>query len=154
MKRFVSLLICLLLFVNISTFPAAATMVDNQPDMIMVSQTVEPIGNNCFYIETIYVPSVQPLSNTKTGTKTAVYVTSGISIFSVAVTGEFTYDGTKSKATSSLCTVATYVEDATIEGKNAYTSGASAYAFGSVSYHGATLQKTVVLTCDKDGKLT
>lgn len=154
MKRLVALLICLLLISNTLSFSASAAELNNQTDQIIVSQTVKYVGDACFFIETICVPSVQLYSNTKTGTKTAAYVTSGTTIFSVSVTGTFTYDGTSSDATSASCAVATYVEEATINSRSAYTSGASACGFGSVSYNGATLQKTVTLTCDKDGKLS
>lgn len=154
MKLFTKLLVCTLLISSMLIIPTAATEVDVLSDQIVVSQTVEYIGNDCYFIETIYVPSVQPYGNAKTGTKTSVCVSSGTSIFAISVTGTFTYDGTTSDATSASCSVVTYVENATITSRRAYTSGASACAFGSVSYNGATLQKTVTLTCDKNGNLS
>lgn len=154
MKRVVTLIICILLISNTLAFPAAASEFNNQDSQIVISQKVEFVGDDCYYIETISIPSVQIYSNTKTGTKTAAYVASGTTIFSVSVTGKFTYDGSTSDATSSTCAVATYVEGATINSRNAYTSGASAVASGSVTYIGITLQKTVTLTCDKNGNLS
>ncbi len=154
MKRFLSLLACILLVSGALMIPAAAAGGEAQNDQIMVHQTVEYVGDDCYYVETIYVPRAQLYSNTKAGTKTAAYIASGTTIFSVSVDGVFTYDGTTSSATSSHCTVATYVEGATITNHYAYLSGASACGFGSVSYIGVTLQKTVTLTCDKDGNLS
>lgn len=152
MKKFFSLLTCLLLVCNIFVHPVAAMEIA-ESEQIVVSQSVENLGNGCYFIETIYTPAVQSRS-AKTGTKVAEYITSGQTIFTVSVTGTFTYDGSSSDATSSSCSVATYVQSATITGKRAYTSGASACGFGSVSYNGATLQKTVTLTCDKNGNLS
>ena len=107
-----------------------------------------------YYIETIYVPSVQTYGNTKTGTKVAECISSGTTIYTVSVTGTFYYDGSTSEATSASAKIAAYVEGVTLNSKRAYTSGASACAFASVNYNGATLQKTVTLTCDKNGNLS
>lgn len=150
MKKTFSLLICILLLTSAIALPVAAA----SEDQIVVSQTVEDLGNGRFYIETITVPSIQPYSNTQVGSKTAVYVVSGQSIYSVTVNGTFSYDGNSSSATDASGTVATYVEGATIEDKDAYTIGASAYASATIKYEGVRLTKTVKLTCSKDGILS
>ncbi len=153
MKRFFALLTSCLLFVSFLSLPAAAADYDND-DQIVVSQTVDYIGNGCYYVETIYVPAIQAYSSTKTGTKVAECISSGTTIYTVSVTGIFTYDGSSAKATSSTAKIAAYVEGVTLNSKRAYISGASACAFASVSYNGVTLQKTVTLTCDKNGNLS
>lgn len=153
MKHLFSLLICIILLGNIFAFPVTATEF-TENDQIMISQTVENLGNGYYFIETIYVPAVQPYSNTKTGTKTAQCIVSGTTIYTISVTGTFTYDGSTSDATSASCKIATYVENATINSRNAYTSGASAVATGSVTYNGINIPKTVTLTCDKNGNLS
>lgn len=153
MKRLFVFLICVLLLGNAFALPvAAAETIDNQ--QIIISQTVQDLGNGNYFVETIYVPNVQLYSNSKTGTKTAEYIASGTTIYTISVTGTFTYDGITSDATSALCAIATHVSGASILSRNAYTSGASAIASGSISYIGVTLQKTVTLTCDKDGNLS
>lgn len=153
MKRMLSLLVCLILATSTLVFPVtAAGSTDNE--QIVVSQTIENLGNDCYFVETIYVPTVQPYGSQKTGTKTAQYIASGTTIYAISVTGTFTYDGTSSDATSAACKIVTYVENATISSRNAYTSGSSAVATGSVVYYGITLQKTVTLTCDKNGNLS
>lgn len=155
MKRILLLALCLLLVSNIFTLPTAATVLDeSSQDQIIICQTVEDLGNGSFFIETIYVPSIQLYSNTKTGTKMAQFIYSGNPIFAISVTGTFTYDGSTSDATSSLCKIVTYVEDAEIVSYDAYTSGTSAVATGSVKYKRITIPKTVTLTCDKDGNLS
>lgn len=150
MKRTLTLLICIFLLSSIIAFPAAA----KSEDQIIISQTVEDLGNGCFYIETISVPSIQPYSNSIRGTKTGTYILSGTAIYAVSVTGDFTYDGTSAKATSADGTIVAYVEGVSVTSHNSYTLGASAYASGTVSYKGETLTKTVKLTCDKNGNLS
>ena len=152
MKRVIAMLVCF--FILGSTAAISAVAESPECQQIIVSQTVENLGNGVFFVETIYVPAVQTFSSAKTGTKVAQCINGGKTIYTVSVTGTFTYDGTTSEATSSTCDIATYVERAVILNGYAYTSGASACAFGSVSYDGATLQKTVTLTCDKDGNLS
>lgn len=155
MKRTLVLLACIVLLGSTIAFPVEAAETDGGiRDQIIISQTVEDLGNGCFYIETISVPSIQLYSSTRTGTKSSVYVVSGTSIFSISVTGTFIFDGSTAEATSASGSVVTYVEGVTINSRSAYTSGASAYATTSVTYNGATLQKTVKLTCDKDGNLS
>lgn len=153
MKKFLSLLICCLLIGNIFALSVAAVELEDE-EQIIISQTVENMGNDCYYVETIYVPAIQSYANAKTGTKTAEYITSGRTIYTISVTGTFTYDGSTSDATSAAVSISTHVASASILSRNAYTSGASAIATGSVSYLGLTLQKTVTLTCDKNGNLS
>ena len=152
MKKCFAIWICILLISNTMALPVAATQTDCE--QIILSQTIEYIDDECYFIETIYVPSIQPYRGSKTGTKVAECVSSGTTIYTLSVTGTFTYDGTTADATSATCAIATHVPNATISSRNAYTSGASAIATGSVVYYGITLQKTVTLTCDKNGNLS
>ena len=150
MKRLLAILVCFVIMISISPVPANA-IEDND---IIISQTVNYIGDDYYYIETITVPSVQPFVNSKTGTKSAVCVSSGTAIFTISVTGSFTFDGSTSTATSASGSISAHVEGVTLKSGNAYTSGSSAIATGSVVYRGITLQKTVTLTCDKNGNLS
>lgn len=150
MKRLFALLICLLLVTSVFIFPVSAETTND----IVISQKIDYVSDDLYYIETISVPSVQPYGYSKTGTKTAVCVSSGTAIFSISVTGTFNYDGSSSEATSASGSIATHVPNATITSRSAYTSGSSAIATGSVKYVGITLQKTVTLTCDKNGNLS
>ena len=152
MKRILSMLLCVILVSGLVVFPASAE--GTTDDQIIISQSINYISDDSYYIETISVPSIQTYGNAKTGTKSAVFVSSGTAIFTISVTGTFSYDGSSSKATSASGSIATHVPNATISSRNAYTSGASAIATGSVVYYGITLQKTVTLTCDKNGNLS
>ncbi len=151
MKRFFLFLVCLMLISSIVATPVSA---ESTMDQIVVSQEINYLTDDCYFIETITVPSIQAYSNTKTGTKTAVYVSSGTAIYSISVTGNFSYDGSTARATSASSTISAHVEGVTLNSQRAYTSGASACAIGSVIYKGVTLQKTVTLTCDKNGNLS
>lgn len=150
MKRLLAIFVCFIIMISILAIPATA--VENND--IIISQTVNYISDDCYYIETITVPSVQPFANSKTGTKSAVCVSSGTAIYTISVTGTFTYDGSTSTATSASGSISAHVEGVTLKSRNAYTSGSSAIATGSVVYYGITLQKTVTLTCDKNGNLS
>lgn len=150
LKRTFIYFICIILLVCMLAIPASATGIDQQ----IISQNVIYISDDYYYIETITIPAVQPYGSTKTGTKTSVCVSSGTSIFTLTVTGTFTYDGSSSTATKATGSISTHVASATVNDRYAYTSGSSACAFASVSYNGATLQKTVTLTCDKNGNLS
>lgn len=159
MKKFLSILISLFLLLSFFVFPASAVATSDagiaiEQDQIVVSRTVEQLGDGCYFIETIYVPNAQLYSSTKTGTKTAECVYYGTTIFTISVTGVFTYDGSTSDATSASGKIAAYVENVTLNSRRAYTSGSSAIATCSISYNGSTIQKTVTLTCDKNGNLS
>ena len=153
MKRIISIIICFILVISTFSLPVTASELDIS-NQIILSQTIESIGDEYYFVETIYIPEAQVYSNTKTGTKVAECISSGTTIFTLSVTGVFSYNGSTATATSASGSLATHVSNATINSRRAYTSGASACAFGSVSYNGATLQKTVTLTCDKNGNLS
>lgn len=150
MKRTFAFFICLILVLSTFAVPVAATEVDQT----VINQEIIYINDDLYFIETISIPSIQPYGNVKTGTKTSVCVSSGTAIFTLTVTGTFSYDGSSATATAATGSIATHVSNATVTNRYAYTSGASACAFASVSYNGATLQKTVTLTCDKNGNLS
>lgn len=153
MKRFFALFISVFMAMHILVHPVSAAESVTE-EHIVISQIIENMGDGSYYIETISIPAAQTYANTKKGTKTAQYISSGTTVYALSVTGTFTYDGTTADATSASYSITTYVEDATVKSCNAYTSGASAVATGSVSYKGFTLQKTVTLTCDKNGNLS
>ena len=151
MKKIAVLLVCVLLAIGIMTKSVSA---DVDSDMVLLSETVTYVDETTYYIECIYVPEVCPSSDVRTGSKTAQFVYKGSSIFTVSVTGQFTYDGRAAKAISASGGVNVHVAGASLNSKNAYTSGASAIASASVSYLGTTLNKTVTLTCDANGNLS
>lgn len=154
MKKLLAILFCVLALHSVAVVPAAAAEYPGK-DGTIINQTVEYFADGSYYIETVHKSAIQPLSDSTSGTKTATYYTaSGKAVFSVLVTGTFTYDGSSAKATDALGALTTHVSSATSNEVDDYVSGASAYATGSVNYEGLTLRKTVRLTCDKDGNLS
>lgn len=156
MKRFVALLTCIIMLCCTLMFPVSAAGTENNSDdgQIVISQTVEYVGEDCYYIETIYIPNTQTYSTTKVGTKESRFISSGVTIFSIAVTGTFVYDGSTARATNASGKIVAYVDGVTLNSRSANISGATASATGSVTYMGVVLQKTVTLTCDKNGNLS
>ena len=151
MKKIAVLLVCVLLVIGIMTKSVSA---DVDSGMVLLSETITYVDENTYYVESIYVPEICPYANVRTGNKTAQYVYNGSAIFTVSVAGQFTYDGRTAKATSASGGINVHVAGASLNSKNAYTSGASAIASASVSYLGTTLYKTVTLTCDANGNLS
>lgn len=151
MKKLAALLVCALLLVG-AVLPAASA--EAYPGMILVHESVEYVDEDTYFVERIYVPEVAAYANTTSGTKSVKCVSGGTSIFLLTVTGQFTYDGSTAKATSAKGTVSTYVANASVTSRNAYTSGASAVASVSVSYNGATWSRIARLTCSADGVLS
>lgn len=151
MKKILALLICVLVAATSLLLPAAADTAD--AEQILVSQTIEYLGNDTYYVESIYVPAVEAYSNTKTGTKVAECISSGTTLFTLAVTGTFTYDGETSEAISATGKITAFVEGITTVDRSAYVIGNSAYAYAHLKYEGVQFKRTVKLTCDKDGVL-
>ena len=96
MKKIAVLLVCVLLAIGIMTKSVSA---DVDSDMVLLSETITYIDESTYYIERIYVPEVCPYSNTRMGTKTIQCVYGGNVIFTLSVTGQFTYDGRTARAT-------------------------------------------------------
>lgn len=151
MKRVVSFYLCVILLVTLLAVPASA---NPNSSMVLVSETVEYIDKDTYFVERIYIPGICAYSNGRTATKTAEGIYKGTTVFSISLTGNFTYDGASAVATSASVAVRASVSGASLLSKSAYTSGASAIATASVSYLGITLNKTVTLTCDANGNLS
>lgn len=151
MKKIAIFLVCVLLVIGVMPKFVSA---DVDSGMVLLSETITYIDESTYYIERIYVPEVCPYSNTRMGTKTIQGVYGGNVVFTLSVTGQFTYDGRTAKATSASGGINVHVAGASLNSKNAYTSGASAIASASVSYNGIAIYKTVTLTCDANGNLS
>lgn len=104
--------------------------------------------------------NIEFLSTTKTKSKTSTYHSStGDSMWSVTVTGTFTYGNGTSKCTSSSINAKSYVSYWSISSKSASRSGnkASASATAVQTLNGRELQrltKAVTLTCSSTGRFS
>ena len=96
-------------------------------------------------------------SRSKTGSKTAKYYSSsGSALWSVTVTGTFSYTGASAKCTSSSVSANSYSSSWKINSKSASKSGASATATATAKYNDSSTYKSlsVTLTCKANGVLS
>jgi len=139
---------------------------------MMPFSNVKALENTNVYIEETfddgsYIEIIIDEGNTSARTsitkkKTATYKGSdGTALWSVTVTGTFNYNGTTSSCTSSSVETKSYVSNWKLSNKKASKSGATASASVTAKlYHSngttvlRTINKTVKLTCDKNGKLS
>lgn len=149
MRRFLLLVVAILMLFSTFTLCASA----KEPEDMLLSRSIEYLDNGDYIVTEIYQPMAQPFSGTN-GYKSSTYTTSsGTRVFTVTVYGTFSYNGSTSSATSASASVDIYAANASFVSKNAYTSGATAYATGTVNYGGVNITRTVSLTCDKNGHL-
>lgn len=148
MKRVLALVLTVLLLSSFSMVAFAA------PADKLISTTTEYSEDGSYIVTEIYESAIQPRTG-KTGYAESTYYSSnGSKIFVVTVNGTFSYvEAVTSAATSATASVSIYSNKASFVSKNAYTSGATAVATGTVNYSGDTITRTVTLTCDKYGNL-
>lgn len=149
MKRVISLILSFALSVSLFSVCSNAA----EPTVQLVSQSVKYLENGDYIVTEIYKPLLQPYSGTS-GYSTSTYRDAlGTNIFAVTVYGTFSYNGSTSSATGASASVDIYNSNASFVSKNAYTSGSSAYAVGTVRYKGINAPMTTKLTCDRNGNL-
>lgn len=149
MKNVISTFLCFLMICSFVTVPVIAA----EPEDVLVKRTVEVLDNGDTVTTEIYECAIQPRSG-KTGYATTTYKNSdGTSIWSVSVKGSFTYNGSTSSATSAEATVTIYSNTAIFVSKNAYTSGNTATATGTVKYKLVQTTRSASVSCDKNGNL-
>ncbi len=150
MKKAISILLIILLTVSCCPFSAAAA----EPEDILLSRTVEVLDNGDTVVTELYQDAVQPRTGKK-GHKVFTYRnSSGAAVWDVTVDGTFTYRyGVSSTADSATATVNIYSDSAKFIRKNAYTSGNTATATGTVSYNSVPIARSVSVSCDIYGNL-
>ena len=138
-KRFVTIILALIMAFGMCTSPIYASDLDN---------------THIVKREIIYYPDGSSL-------ETVVYQSdlSTIDLWSVTVTGTFTYTGRSSLCTSSSVSATSYTSDWKIIDKSSSYSRNQATGNGTASFYvGSTLitttTLTVILTCDVDGNLS
>ena len=142
-------------------------LISNTTIMASTSQTntvVETFSDGSYIESSISFPSTSKAlssSSTKTASKTSTYKNnSGKTLWSVTVTGSFTYNGSTSKCIRS--TVSTTCPDRKLEiNKILLTNKTDSTASATVStaqlfngIHMRTINRTIKLTCSKTGKLS
>ena len=148
MKKKISILLTALLLFSLFSISASAEQQD-----ILLSRTVEVLENGDTIVTELYQSVVQPRTGAS-GHKTAKYYNSdGTAIWDVTVDGTFTYNSVTATATSAKATVNLYSNKASFISKNAYTSGNTATATGTVAYSTVSTTRSVSVSCDKYGVL-
>lgn len=134
------------------SFPATA---ETNP-VCNVTTYTEYCDDGSYFVVEVGTYVHRAKSSTVDGYKTAKYYIGGTdAVFAVTVYGTFSYTyGVSAKASSASCTVTRYAPKAEFVSKNAYVSGASAIAQGTVKYGTSNISKSVTLTCDEYGKLS
>ena len=127
MKRFCISVLCLLILGTFFTFGVSANTVVSD-----TKSTIEYLDDGSYIItewETAPTATRSVSSKTKTST---YYSSSGSAIFSVSLTGNFTYtSGVSVKATSQSASVTVYSDSASYVTKSSSRSGASVYGSGT-----------------------
>lgn len=150
MKRFCISILCLLILGTFFTFGVSANTVVSD-----TKSTIEYLDDGSYIItewETIPTATRSVSSKTKTST---YYSSSGSAIFSVSLTGNFTYtSGVSAKATSQSVSVTVYSDSASYVTKSSSRSGASVYGSGTVYYAGRNRTLSLQMTCDVYGNIS
>ena len=98
-------------------------------------------------------------TSTKTGRRVYSYESSsGKLLWTITITGTFSYTGSSSKCTKSEISTTCPASNWKLSEKKAYTSGSSAKATASFKQYKKdvylqTITRTVTLSCNKSGKL-
>lgn len=122
---------------------------------------IEQVFDDGSYIE---ITIDDPIVNTRasvTKSKTATYKGSdGTALWSVTVKGTFSYNGSSSSCTSSSVSTKNYSTKWKLSNAKASKSGSTAFASVIAKLYNnggsllGTINKTVKLTCDKNGNLS
>lgn len=124
------------------------------------------LDDNTYYIETTIEDGARPFTlfaqftaRTVTKTKTTTVKSSdGTSLWSVSITGTFTYDGTTSKCISCSHNAVSYVDSWRIKSVTSQKSGNSATAIAIARHMSGNIaneySQAVTITCSKNGTVS
>lgn len=152
MKRKIVCLLMATVLLLALVMPAQAAEAE---DGVRKTTTVEHLEDGSYFVIEVIQPVVATRSSQTSGYKTATYYSgTGDQIWQLELHGYFTYDGSSAKATSATAAVRHFTNKSATISKNAYVSGATAYAYASVNYQGTTTNKSIKLTCDRNGNMS
>lgn len=150
MKRFCTSILCLFILGAFFTFGVSANAVVSD-----TKSTIEYLDDGSYIItEWETTPTVTRSVSSKTKTST-YYSSSGSAIFSVSLTGNFTYtSGVSVRATGQSVSVSVLNSSASYITKNSSRSGAYIYGSGTVYYAGRNRTLSLQMTCDVYGNIS
>ncbi len=158
MKKF-SIVLTIISLILIFSIPTNALVINNTD----TKTTIEKLENGDYIetiIESVDKPGILPMgNNTITKTKTKNYRNnSGTVLWSVSVTGTFSYNGTTSTCTSCSKKTTSPGSNWSIKSSSVSKSGNSATAKATATYKTATVTKdysmSVTIKCSADGKIS
>lgn len=156
-RKLLSLLLCFIFVASVFASPVSAAS-SVLSEIISREVTYYPDGTYLVTEITQSTPTVSARSSTQytSGSKTtSMYSTSGVKIFSLTVSGSFTYNGKTSEAISARYSYSIYDNYWSFNNGNATCSGRTAQATATFrSTHALQKTLTVSLSCDIDGVLT
>ena len=114
--------------------------------------------NDYYIVSIITVDNKVKSSGIITGKKTNNYKSNGVIMFSVVVTGTFSYDGSHATCTNATASASSKNTNWKIVSKNASKSGNTALATVTVNkcvnnVPVNTIKESVALSCDANGNL-
>lgn len=150
MKKLLAMFLSVLLLMGLcSTAAMAATREDT-----LLSRSEEILENGDYIVTEVYKNAVQPRTGASGYSTSTYYSASGTKIWDVTVQGYFSYTyGVSSTATSAEAYVTIYNNGATFVSKDAYTSGNTAIATGTVRHNLSVATRSVDVACDKYGNI-
>jgi len=154
MKKLFAILLALVLL----SCSVLCTSAQEETPISGTKTTIEYLENGD-YIETVIEWEESTTRVTIPGTKTANYKnSSGTILWSLKVTGTFSYNGTTCTCTSARHTATSYVSYVTIKSASASRSGnkATAYGTATITLDGVTrdVSLSVTLSCSANGVLS
>lgn len=149
MLKKLSCIFLTVMLIMVSAMPTYA----NSPEVIYFS-------DGSYMVTTITSPEISLFSSTATRTKSSIYYSSSNKkLWSVSVTGTFTYGNGSASCTSSSCSASSYDSNWSVGNKKASKIGnkATASATGVEYINGHQVQsysKSVTLTCSSTGQFS
>ncbi len=150
MKKILCVLMSCVMLLSLCSVTAMAS----EPEDVLVSRSVETLENGDQVVTELYEDAIQPYAGIK-GHKTKTYYNSqGTAIWSVTVNGLFTYVyAVRSEATYAEAVVTLMNDRADFISKDAYVSGNTATAVGTIAYDLVSTTMKVSVSCDIYGNL-
>lgn len=152
MKRLCSTLLCMIVLIGVAVMPAEA--VDNADALgqVAVEETIV-VGNRVAAAGTVAVPLSG--STTVPVTKSKKYTTSGKVIANIAVTAEFSYNGSSVKVLSKKVSKKEVYSGWSFTQSSFTSSGGTVTLKGSLKKTGVSaVPVSIKITCDKNGNIS
>lgn len=159
MKKITILFFSILLMLSLNTNIYASESMDSNEYSIIKTFSDGSYIKSVLIDDSTDCSSLARKTSTKTGRRVYSYESSsGKLLWTITITGTFSYTGSSSKCTKSEISTTCPASNWKLSEKKAYTSGSSAKATASFKQYKKdvylqTITRTVTLSCNKSGKL-